>query len=90
MGAARVVPVESMRQPYVWSAPALSVEFEDRQLRYVRCAGHELMCAIAFIIRDEAWRTYGAEIGDLECVHRVQHRAQLGLRRAPLRPPCVH
>jgi len=47
-------------------AGALSVEFENGQLRYVRCAGREVMRAIAFIVRDEAWGTYGAEIKNLE------------------------
>lgn len=36
------------------------------KLCYVRYAGREVMRAIAFIVRDEAWGTCSAEIKDLE------------------------
>jgi hypothetical protein len=50
----------------VLRARSLSVEFESGQLRYVRCGDSEVMRAIAFIVRDEAWGTYAPEITGLE------------------------
>jgi D-apionolactonase len=50
----------------VLRAGALSVEFENGQLRYVRHGGSEVMRAVAFIVRDEVWGTYTPEITGLE------------------------
>jgi hypothetical protein len=47
-------------------AGSLSVEFHNGQLRYVRVGDTEVMRAIAFIVRDESWGTYTAEISNLE------------------------
>ncbi len=50
----------------VLHAGSLSVEFQNGQLRYVRCGGKEVMRAVAFIVRDEVWGTYNAEITELQ------------------------
>jgi D-apionolactonase len=50
----------------VLRAGSLSVEFQNGQLRYVRRGDKEVMRAVAFIVRDEVWGTYNAEIAQLE------------------------
>ena len=50
----------------VLRAGALSVEFDNGQLRYVRHGDSEGMRAVAFIVRDEVWGTYTPEITGLE------------------------
>src|SRR5690349_8891298 len=50
----------------VLRAGALSAEFDNGQLRYVRHGGSEMMRALAFIVRDEVWGTYTPEITGLE------------------------
>lgn len=52
--------------PRLLRAGALSVEFENGGLRYVRFAGIEVLRAIAFLVRDENWGTFAAQISDLQ------------------------
>ena len=54
----------------VLRAGSLSVEFENGQLRYVRRGDSEVMRAVSFIVRDEAWGTYTPEITGLEMEER--------------------
>src|SRR5579883_2883478 len=54
----------------VLRAGSLSVEFANGQLRYVRRDRHEVMRAVAFIVRDEVWGTYSPEITRLEIDER--------------------
>ena len=50
----------------VLRAGVLSAEFENGQLRYVRCGDSEVIRAVSFIVRDEVWGTYAPEITGLE------------------------
>ena len=49
----------------VLRAGPFSVEFQNGQLRWIRVSGHEVLRAIAFIVRDEVWGTYNADITGL-------------------------
>jgi hypothetical protein len=49
----------------VLRAGPLSVEFQNGQLRWIRVGGHEVLRAIAFIVRDEVWGTYSVDISGL-------------------------
>jgi hypothetical protein len=39
-------------------AGALSVEFDNGNLRYIRLKGVEVLRALSFLVRDENWGTY--------------------------------
>ncbi|HWK65202.1 MAG TPA: hypothetical protein VNS34_09695 [Rhizobiaceae bacterium] len=47
-------------------AGPLSVELDNGALRYIRLGGIEVLRAIAFLVRDENWGTFSAEIENLE------------------------
>ncbi len=55
----------------VLRAGPLSVEFQNGQLRWIRIGGHEVLRAVAFIVRDEVWGTYNAEITGLTIEERA-------------------
>jgi D-apionolactonase len=47
------------------AAGALSVELENGALRYVRLGEHEVIRAIAFLVRDENWGTFAPTLTNL-------------------------
>ena len=47
------------------NAGALEVHLENGNLRYVRFGGHEVLRAVAFVIRDQDWGTYEALLENL-------------------------
>lgn len=49
----------------VLTAGDLSVELQDGNLRILRFRGHEVLRAIAFLVRDKDWGTCGAAIANL-------------------------
>lgn len=55
------------REPESWSlaAGALGVVLQDGNLRTLRFRGHEVLRAIAFLVRDKDWGTCSAAIADL-------------------------
>ena len=47
-------------------AGPLSVELDAGNLRYVRYDGHEAIRAVSYVVRDQYWGTFNAEIENLE------------------------
>ncbi len=52
---------------------ALSVEFDNGNLRYIRINGVEVLRAVSFLVRDENWGTYAATLRDLSVEQDDQH-----------------
>jgi hypothetical protein len=57
-------------QPVRLVAGALTAEFENGGLRYVRYAGQEVIRAISFLARDENWGTHPLHLGDVRIEQR--------------------
>ncbi|MBB1251344.1 hypothetical protein [Rhizobium sp. G21] len=62
------------------TAGPLSVDLQDGNLRTIRYRGHEVVRAIAFLVRDKDWGTCAAKISDLaihenEAHFRITYRA---------------
>ena len=57
---------EPVPPPKTLRAGPLTVELENGNLRYVRYRGVEVLRAIAFLVRDQNWATYGAAIANLK------------------------
>ncbi len=47
-------------------AGPLSVELDAGNLRYIRYDGHEAIRAVSYVVRDQYWGTFNAEIENLE------------------------
>ena len=47
-------------------AGPLSVELDAGNLRYIRYDGHEAIRAVSYVVRDQYWGTFNAEIESLE------------------------
>ena len=47
-------------------AGPLSVELDAGNLRYIRYHGHEAIRAVSYVVRDQYWGTFNAEIENLE------------------------
>ena len=47
-------------------AGPLSVELDAGNLRYIRYDGHEAIRAVSYVVRDQYWSTFNAEIENLE------------------------
>jgi D-apionolactonase len=56
-------PVEKQR---VLISGDVSAVLDNGGLRYIRCRGVEVLRAIAFLVRDKNWGTYGAVISNLK------------------------
>jgi D-apionolactonase len=56
---------EKVGRPKSLRAGPLTVELENGNLRYVRYQGVEVLRAVAFLVRDRNWATYGAAIENL-------------------------
>ena len=52
---------------------ALSVEFDNGNLRYIRFHGVEVLRAVSFLVRDENWGTYTATLRELSIEQDQQH-----------------
>jgi len=52
---------------------ALSVEFENGNLRYIRLHGVEVLRAVSFLVRDENWGTYAATLRNLSIEQDEQY-----------------
>lgn len=52
-------------QGRILTAGPLSLEFDNGALRYIRIGSIEVLRQIAFIVRDENWGTYAAEVSGL-------------------------
>lgn len=70
-------------------AGALSVEFGNGALRYIKVNDIEVLRAIAFLVRDENWGTFAPAISDLKVSQRrdgfaVRYKARCGDARASL------
>ena len=52
---------------------ALSVEFDNGNLRYIRLHGVEVLRAVSFLVRDENWGTYAATLRNLSIEQNEQH-----------------
>ncbi|WP_421592573.1 D-apionate lactonase [Shinella sp. M27] len=50
----------------------LSVTLQDGSLRTLRFRGHEVLRAVAFLVRDKDWGTCGAKIADLQVQNEKQ------------------
>jgi len=61
--------------PTKLAAGALSVEFQDGALRYLRYAGEEVIRAISFLARDENWGTHPLHLGDVQIDEAADHFA---------------
>ena len=48
---------------------ALSVEFDNGNLRYIRLHGVEVLRAVSFLVRDENWGTYAATLRNCTVTH---------------------
>jgi D-apionolactonase len=57
---------QAVARPKVLRAGPLSVELENGNLRYVRYRGVEVLRAVAFLVRDRNWATYGPSIENLK------------------------
>jgi hypothetical protein len=57
-------------QPMRLAAGALTAEFENGGLRYVRYAGQEVIRAISFLARDENWGTHPLHLGGVHIEQR--------------------
>lgn len=69
--------------PRTLRAGALSVEFDNGALRYIRIGGLEVLRGIAYLVRDENWGTYSPVLDDLQIDERpdafsVAYRATCG------------
>ena len=65
--AIRLYGTEHVCQPLrTLRAGALSVEFDNGAIRYVRIGGIEVLRGIAFLVRDENWGTYTPVLEDLQ------------------------
>ena len=65
------------------SAGALSVEFGNGALRYIRVNDIEVIRAIAFLVRDKNWGTFMPEISDLKLSQKkdgfaIRYKARCG------------
>jgi hypothetical protein len=49
----------------------LSVELDGGNLRYIRYDGHEAIRAVSYVVRDQYWGTFNAEIQNLEVEERA-------------------
>lgn len=47
-------------------AGPLSVELDGGNLRYIRYDGHEAIRAVSYVVRDQYWGTFNAEIDNME------------------------
>ncbi|MBV9642531.1 MAG: hypothetical protein JO334_03075 [Verrucomicrobia bacterium] len=56
---------EAVEAPRLLRAGSLTVEFEGGNLRHIRYYGHEMIRAVAFVVRDKNWGTYAPEIAHL-------------------------
>jgi hypothetical protein len=52
---------------------ALSVEFDNGNLRYIRLHGVEVLRAVSFLVRDENWGTYAATLRNLSIEQDEQY-----------------
>src|SRR3954469_24239879 len=64
-------------------AGALSVEFGNGALRYIRVGDIEVIRAIAFLVRDKNWGTFTPEISDLKLSQKkegfgIRYKARCG------------
>ena len=57
---------QAVARPKTLRAGPLTVELENGNLRYVRYRGVEVLRAIAFLVRDRNWATYGPVIENLK------------------------
>ena len=57
---------QAVARPKTLRAGPLTVELENGNLRYVRYHGVEVLRAIAFLVRDRNWATYGPVIENLK------------------------
>ena len=57
---------EPVAPPKMLRAGPLTAELENGNLRYVRYRGVEVLRAIAFLVRDKNWATYGAALDNLK------------------------
>jgi D-apionolactonase len=57
---------ERVARPKTLRAGPLTVELENGNLRYLRYQGVEVLRAVAFLVRDGNWATYGAAIDNLK------------------------
>ncbi|HVM85051.1 MAG TPA: hypothetical protein VMW18_14265 [Candidatus Binatia bacterium] len=70
-------------------AGALSVEFGNGMLRYIKVNDVEVLRAIAFLVRDKNWGTYTPDISDLKVSQKkdrfaISYRAKCGDAAAAL------
>ncbi|MDH6267476.1 hypothetical protein M2360_002873 [Rhizobium sp. SG_E_25_P2] len=61
------------------TAGPLSVDLQDGNLRTIRYRGHEVLRAIAFLVRDKDWGTCAAKISDL-AIHESEPRFRITYR----------
>ena len=61
----RDVPGRTLR------AGAMTVEFDNGQLRYLKINGVEVLRGIGFLVRDENWGTYAPKLGRLKIDQRA-------------------
>ena len=57
---------QAVAPPKILRAGPLTVELENGNLRYIRYRGIEVLRAIAFLVRDRNWATYGPAIENLK------------------------
>jgi hypothetical protein len=57
---------QAVAPPKILRAGPLTVELENGNLRYIRYRGVEVLRAIAFLVRDRNWATYGPAIENLK------------------------
>lgn len=69
--ALRLCGTEQLEPPLrTLRAGALSVEFDNGALRYIRIGGIEVLRGISFLVRDENWGTYSPVLDDLQIDER--------------------
>jgi D-apionolactonase len=57
---------QAVAPPKVLRTGPLTVEFENGNLRYIRYRGVEVLRAVAFLVRDKNWATYGPILENLK------------------------
>lgn len=62
---ARYGTEEAVPEPRLLTAGRLSAELADGNLRAIRWDGHEVLRAVAYVVRDKDWGTYAPAIADL-------------------------
>src|ERR1700733_5533412 len=77
----RVGTRQKVAKPVCLIAGPLTVDFVAGGLRAIRYEGHEVLRAIAYIVRDQSWGTYDPDIANA-WLKRARTHSPLTIKRA--------